>query len=200
MFSWGQSIRFIFPFLNILFFLNIKSFKVSQVGYSELSGAFVNRGPTLSRYSLSSSYHYSFQLHVHKLKLVWPSSYKCGTWDLHPSAELSLYKRTAHPRWMIFLRETFTTGNNLGRVTPFHYFVSYFRYFYCFLLFYFLLLLFRTTKSEPSQGKMLLDSSSAVMSLGTEMPALTQKSLLPPDAEPHYTCQSPSRHFSRFFF
>lgn len=92
------------------------------------------------------------------------------------------------------------TGNILGRVIPFHYFVLYFIYFYCFLLFYYLLLLFRKTKSERSQGKMLLDSSSAAMSLGTETPALTQKSLLPPDTEPHYTCQSPNCHFSRFFF
>lgn len=68
------------------------------------------------------------------------------------------------------------------------------------LIFYYLLLLFRDIKSEQAQGKMLLDSSSAVMSLGTKMLALAQKSLLPPDTETHYTCQSPNHHFSRFFF
>lgn len=60
MFSWRQGVSFIFHFLNILLFLVLKFFKVSQVRYSELSGAFVNRGHTLSRYSLSSSYLYSF--------------------------------------------------------------------------------------------------------------------------------------------
>lgn len=58
MFNWGQGVRFIFHFLNILLFLNIKSFMFSRVGHSELSGAFISRGPALSRYSLSSSYRY----------------------------------------------------------------------------------------------------------------------------------------------
>lgn len=56
----GQYVKFIFHYLNILLLLKVRSFNVSEVGYSELSAAFENLGPTLSRYSLRSGYHEFF--------------------------------------------------------------------------------------------------------------------------------------------
>lgn len=120
--------------------------------------------------------------------------------EIYTPLQNCLCAKEQHIQDGYFCQGTLVTGNNLGRVIRFHCFSLYFIHFYWVLLFYYLLLLFKKTKPKQLQGKMLLDSSSGVMSLGTEMPALTQKSSLPPDTEPHYTCQSANSQFSCFFF